>query len=132
MGVAVEQHAVEDPLVEVFGVAQGMWPGRRSGLEAYGTQPLICLGCQPSGDDLAKGRVVHEAHEDLLVLVHALYEEGLQKVLEDQLKLIAWIHLRSLLEGFIEQGYFCDLIEEQLVGLVEIRYLGLLGDIVRV
>ena len=58
---------------------------------------MIRLRCQPSGDRLAKFGVVHEAHEDLFVLVYAFHKEGFEQVLEDQFEFIAGVDRRGLL-----------------------------------
>ncbi len=83
-------------------------------------QAAVCLGRQTRRDGFAERRVVHETHEDFFVLVDALHDEGVQQILEDQLELILRIDGRCLLDGLVAQGNLDDLVEEQLVGLVEI------------
>jgi hypothetical protein len=75
----------------------------------------------PSCDDLPDGRVVHEPHEDLFVLVHALDEKALKQIPKDQLELILGVHGSSLKQPIVGDCSLDDLVEEELVRLIEIR-----------
>jgi hypothetical protein len=74
----------------------------------------------PVCDDLLKCWVVHKSNKYLLILVHALDEELLQQIPKHQLELVAGIDCRCLPQTGIGHCCLNDLIEEELVGLVEV------------
>lgn len=72
------------------------------------------------GDGTELG-VAHQLSEDLFVAVHALDHQALESLLENVAEIVLGVNLGSLFEGFILHRLFLDLIEEELIGLGEIR-----------
>ena len=92
-------------------------------------EPPVRLRGHPGGDDLLKRQIIHEPHEDLLVLIHALHEEILDQVLEHQFELVSGIHRRRLPQATVGHGSLDDLIEEELVSLVEVGAKALVHEV---
>lgn len=84
---------------------------------------------QPTRNDFLEGLVVHETGENFFVLVHSFHEQCFQQILEHELKLVTRIDSRRLLQGHIRDCRFDNLIEEQLVGLIEISAKTVVDDI---
>jgi hypothetical protein len=59
-------------------------------------------------------RVVHEPHEDLLVLVHALNEEALKQIPEHQFELVFGVHGAGLAQPIVRDSSLDDVVEEEL------------------
>ena len=67
-----------------------------------------------------EGSVVHEPHEDVLILVHALGKQFSEQPFEHKIELFAWVDRRCLPHARISHRRLDDLIEKQLVRLVEV------------
>ena len=83
-------------------------------------EPLVRLRRQPLAHHLLERLVVHVADEDLLVLVHALDEEPFEKISEHQLEFVLRVHGGCLAQSIVAYGRLDDLVEEELVGLIEV------------
>ena len=67
--------------------------------------------------------------EDVLVLIHAFDEQILQQALEHELELVARVDRGRLPQTVVGHGRFDDLVEEELIGLVEVRAETLVHDV---
>jgi hypothetical protein len=85
------------------------------------SQLLVNLPGKQGSNSFLKIRVVHVPSENFFVLVHALHEQSLQKVVEDERELVLWVHPSGLLKCRIRCGSLSNLIEEILIRLLEIR-----------
>ena len=71
--------------------------------------------------EVAESRIVHHPVEDFLVTIHAIDEEAFQHLVEDVLEVVEGIGLGGSLQGLALSSRLCDLIEEQLVCVREVR-----------
>ena len=83
----------------------------------------------PTRYHILKRFVVHESHEDILVLVHAFGKQILERSLEHQLELVYGVDRGRLSHIIIRHRRFDNLIEEKLIGLVEIRAETFVDDV---
>ena len=95
-------------------------------MRSYGSnfiafQAAIRFRCHPFGHDVLKGRNLHEADENALVLIHALDEQILQQPLEPQLEFVARLNRRRLSHPVVGHYRFDSLVEKELIRLAEIR-----------
>jgi hypothetical protein len=126
--IAVLGTRLDDP--ELWPRFAGTAFGRRSSaLSHVAAEPLVGLRGHPGGDNLLKRQIIHEAHEDLLVLIHTLHKEILDQVLEHQFEPITGIDCCRLPQVVVDHGGLDNLIEEELVGLVEVGAEALIHEI---
>lgn len=76
------------------------------------TQLLVNVADKPASHEALKALIIHEAGENVLVLLHSINEQGLQYPIENQSEFVLRIGLRGLLERFILHRCLGDLIEE--------------------
>jgi len=61
--------------------------------------------------------IAHEFSENLLVALHAVDDQALEGFLKDVAEVILGIRGCSFLQRFAFDGFFLNLVEEELVGL---------------
>ena len=83
-------------------------------------QPPVRLRRQPPGHHLLERRLVHVAHENILVLVHPFREQAVDQGPKHQLELAFGIDRRAPAQLIVADRRLHDLIEEELVGVVEV------------
>jgi hypothetical protein len=68
-----------------------------------------------------KFAIGHEFSEDLLIALHAVDHETLEGFLEDVAEVVLGVCGGSFLQHLAFDGFFLNLVEEELVGLGKIR-----------
>lgn len=63
-----------------------------------------------------EGHVVHQAHEDFLITIHALYEQVFKLLAEYRLEVLDAIGHHGLSQLLVGHGGLAHLIEEELIG----------------
>lgn len=118
-------------LVLGAGRYQAPAPAARAGARRvpHGAQAAIDRREGPIGDFTPETLVIHVADEDLFVLVDAFDKEALEQALEHQGELVLGIRGGGFAQSVIGDGGLDDLIEEELVGLVEVRAESLIDDV---
>ncbi len=69
---------------------------------------------------MLEGLVVREAHEGVIILLHAFCEEVLEQSSENQVELLSRIDRGRLSNTLIIHGRLHNRIEEELVCLIEV------------
>ena len=95
----------------------------------FGAESTVGLLGHPCGNHFLEASVVHEPDEDLLVLVHAIDEQLLEHVSEEELEFVARVDRSGASKAVVGRGRLDDLVEEQLIGLVEVRTETLVDDV---
>ena len=103
------------------------WPQRL--LFGFCPDLLVDLLPQKLGDYLGKGWIVHVASEYLLVLIHAVDELAFQGLVEDVLEVLERIDHCRLLDMRVRHCFFPDLVEEKLIGRLELGSESLIHDV---
>ena len=78
---------------------------------------------------LPKLAIRHELSENLLVAFHAVDDEALEGFLEDVAEVVLRVRRGRFLQRVALDGLFLNLIEEELVGLGEVRAEALVEDV---
>ena len=73
-----------------------------------------------AADCAAEVLIVEEPGCDRLVLVHAVDEQALEGLVEDQLEGVERVGRGGLLQRLVGDGLLADLAEEEFIGLCEL------------
>ena len=73
--------------------------------------------------------IVHVSSKDLFILVHAFNKKSFKQILEQQLEFLTRIGDGRLPKAHICHSRFDNLVEEELVGIVEIRTEAFINNI---
>src|ERR1700722_4204565 len=71
----------------------------------------------------------HEFSENLLIALHAVDNEALEGFLEDVAEVVLGVRGGSFLKHLAFDGFFLNLVEEELVGLGKIRAEALVQNV---
>jgi hypothetical protein len=73
------------------------------------------------GGEIPKRGIVHDPVEYLLVAFHAVDEEPFEHAVEHMLEVVERVGLGGGFQSLVPGGGLGDLVEEELVGLLEVR-----------